>query len=400
MARSLSLGAWLALRRGGHGDAKPPPERPLLGPGEALVWLHGAGPDCALILPALAGALAAAGQKARIVLTLETPGAMGDGPVLLALPPDYRQPVRAFLGALRPDVLVWAGAPLRPVLLTEARERVPLRLLVDATEKTLTLAEGGWIPGALSSLLPVFHHVLAVDHLTAQAFERAGMEADRIEVTGTFEPLVSPPPCNERDRRDLAETIGPRPIWHAASVPLAELHDVIAAHRHAARAMHRLLLLLAPARAEDMAAMAAVLREAGLRIALRADGEEPAPSTEVYLAEGPGEAGLWYRLAPVSYLGGTLSRGAADHPFEAASLGSAIVHGTRTSPHADSFARLTRAGAARTVRSGPALGHAIEALLAADRTATMAAAAWEVTTVGAVVANRIAELIRSGAEAA
>jgi len=394
MARSLSLNAWLALRRGGHGEVAPP-ARPQLGPGESLVWVHGPGPDCARTLPALAGALAADGQKARIVLTLERNGGQVPGAEPLALPPDHRQPARAFLEALRPDVLVWAGAPLRPVLLSEARRLPMLRLLVDAGEETLALAEGGWIPGALAALMPAFDHVLAVDHLTAQRIERLGLDAARIEVTGTFEPLAGPPPCNERDRRDLTETIGPRPVWHAASVPMAELHDVIAAHRHAARAMHRLLLVLAPARAADMAPMAAALREAGLRVALRAEGEEPSDSTEVYLAEGPGEAGLWYRLASVTFLGGTLGGGATDHPFEAAALGSAIVHGTRTRPHAEAFARLTRAGAARTVRSGPALGHAIEALLAADRAATMAAAAWEVTTMGAVVANRIAELIRA-----
>ena len=91
--------------------------------------------------------------------------------------------------------------------------------------------------------------------------------------------------------------------------------------------------------------------------------------------------------------GGTLSTGAQDHPFAAAALGTAIIHGAHTGRHADSFARLTRAGAARMTRGGQALGHAVEALLAADRAASMAAAAWEVTTAGAVVANRIAELV-------
>ncbi len=397
MARSLTLGAWLALRRAGQGDISLP-GRPALAPGEILVWLHGAGPDCALLMPALAGALTAGGQRAKIVLTLEKPGAAD--PASLALPPDYRLPVRAFLDALRPDVLVWTAAPLRPVLLTATRERAMRRLLIDADAATLSLSEGGWIPGALASLLPVFDHVLAVDHVTAQALERMGYDRARVDVTGTFEPLAPPPSCNERDRRDLAAAIGPRPAWYAASVPLEELHDVIAAHRHAARAMHRLLLLLEPAHAEDMAEMAARLREAGLRIVLRAEGAEPMPSTEVYLAEGPGEAGLWYRLAPVSFLGGTLTGTATGHPFEAAALGSAIVHGTRTAPHAEAFARLTRAGAARTVRGGQGLGSAIEALLAVDRAATMAAAAWEVTTTGALVANRIAELIHPGTEVA
>ena len=390
MARSLSFGAWLALRRGHDGNYVPP-ERPALRRDELLVWLHCMRPDCARTVPALEEALAAAGQRARIVLTFEK-GARADA---LPLPPDFRQPVRAFLDALRPDVLLWTGTPLRPMLLAEVRLRAMLRVLVDADGTTLTLAEGGWIPGALAHLVRGFDHVLAVDHLTAQQVERLGFDSARIEVTGPFEPLASPPSCNEHEHRDLVETIGPRPVWHAASLPMAELHDVIAAHRHAARAMHRLLLIIAPARAADMQPMATALREAGLRIALRADGEEPENPIEVYLAEGPGEEGLWYRLASVTWLGGTLSSGAQDDPFAAAALGTAIIHGARTGRHAEGFARLTRAGAARMTRGGQALGHAVEALLAADRAASMAAAAWEVTTAGAVVANRIAELVRA-----
>lgn len=388
MARSLSLGAWLALRRG-HEVEYRPPERPKLRRDEALVWMHCATPACADKVPALEEALATIGQRSRIVLTFEQ-----DAPLdALPLPPEYRQPVRAFLDALRPDVLLWSGGPLRPMLLSEVRLRAILRVLIDARGPTLTLAEAGWIPGALGHLVRGFDHVLAVDHLTAQQIERLGADPARIEVTGPFEALASPPPCNEHERRDLADTIGPRPVWHAASLPLAELDDVITAHRHATRAMHRLLLIIAPAHEGDMEAMHDALLEAGLRVALRADGDDPEGPVEVYLAEGPGEEGLWYRLAPVTYLGGTLRGGEPDDPFAAAALGTAIIHGARTGQHEESFARLARAGAARSTRGGQALGHAVEALLAADRAATMAAAAWEVTTAGAVVANRIADLV-------
>lgn len=403
MARSLSLGAWLALRRGSSGVSLPLPERPTLAPGERLIWLHCADAEGAQTVPALYEALASVGQRARIVVTLDDPGGTRDrdasqGPARLALPPDYRQPVRAFLDALRPDTLIWAGAPLRPVLLTETRGRGMLRLLINAAQEKLVLAEGGWIPGALGQLVAGFDHILTVDHLTAQWVERLGLAPARVEVTGMFDPLANPLRCNEHERRDLTETIGPRPVWHAASVPLAELDDVIDAHRHAARVMHRLLLIIAPAHSEEAEAMADVLRASDLRIALRADSEDPTEATEIYLAEGPGEAGLWYRLASITYLGGTLTSGAGDHPFEVAALGSAIVHGTHTAPHDAAFSRLTRAGASRMVQNGEALGHTIEALMAADRAATIAKAAWEVTTMGAVVANRIAGLIRDPLE--
>jgi 3-deoxy-D-manno-octulosonic-acid transferase len=110
------------------------------------------------------------------------------------------------------------------------------------------------------------------------------------------------------------------------------------------------------------------------------------------------ELGLWYRIAPVTFAGSTLpgSGGGGRPPGEVTALGSALVHGPETQPHGPAYQRLARAGAARLVRDGAGLGQTIEALLAPDRAAAMAHAAWEVTTEGIEVANRLAELILAG----
>ena len=140
--------------------------------------------------------------------------------------------------------------------------------------------------------------------------------------------------------------------------------------------------------------MAKALAEADLRVAERADGEEPEDGTQVYLADGTGEMGLWLRLAPLVLLGGTLPDGPGGrNPCEAAALGSALLHGPVTAPHAEAWARLDTAGAARVVLNGAELGRAVEALLAPDRVALMAHAGWDVATRGAEVSNRIADLI-------
>ena len=140
--------------------------------------------------------------------------------------------------------------------------------------------------------------------------------------------------------------------------------------------------------------MARALGEAGLRVALRAEGEEPEDNTQVYLADGTGEMGLWLRLAPLALLGGTLPGGAGGrNPNEAAALGSALLHGPVVAPHAEAWGRLDAAGAARVVLNGAELGRAVDALLAPDRVAAMAHAGWDVATRGAEVSNRVADLI-------
>ena len=115
------------------------------------------------------------------------------------------------------------------------------------------------------------------------------------------------------------------------------------------------------------------------------------------MAEDSAELGLWYRLASVTYMGGTLTRGGESprHPFEPAGLGSAIVHGPHPSAHAAEWQALDRAGGARRIYAAGALPSAIEDLSAPDAAARLARAAWEVATAGAEITRRIADAILS-----
>jgi 3-deoxy-D-manno-octulosonic-acid transferase len=187
-----------------------------------------------------------------------------------------------------------------------------------------------------------------------------------------------------------------RPVWLAAMVPEGEEAAVIAAHRAALLLAHRLLLILVPenpARAEALAAQ--MTEREGWTVALRAHEEEPEPETEVYIVDNPQEFGLWYRLAPVTFLGGTLAgQGALRSPMEPAALGSAILHGPRTGAHGAAFGRLGAARAARAVASANDLAEALGDLLAPDRAARLAQAAWAVTSEGAEATERVLGLIR------
>lgn len=176
---------------------------------------------------------------------------------------------------------------------------------------------------------------------------------------------------------------------------MIELEQVSAAHRQASRRAHRLLLILVPALASDAPEMAMRLRDDGFVVACRSEGDEPDEATQIYLADGTAEMGLWYRLAPFSFMGGTLEGAGGRHPFEPAGLGSAVLHGPNTAGHAPFYQRLASAGASRAVRSAADLGNAVEVLLAPDKAAAMAHAAWDVTSSGAEVTNRVVELIRA-----
>jgi 3-deoxy-D-manno-octulosonic-acid transferase len=101
----------------------------------------------------------------------------------------------------------------------------------------------------------------------------------------------------------------------------------------------------------------------GLRTACRARHEAITGATDIYLADTMGELGLFYRLAGIAFIGGSLVAKGGHNPFEAARLDCAVLHGPDMSNCAGMAAALEAGGAAETVTGAEALAHAVSALL-------------------------------------
>lgn len=112
------------------------------------------------------------------------------------------------------------------------------------------------------------------------------------------------------------------------------------------------------------------------------------------------ELGLWYRLAPVTFMGGTLVPGGSGrNPFEPAALGSAILHGPHPGPYPEAYALLAEARAARLVAGPDALAEAVTELIAPDRAALLAHNAWAASSGGAEVTDRVAGAVLAALDA-
>ena len=249
----------------------------------------------------------------------------------------------------------------------------------------------------MRSALALFSRVFAVDEAAARLFRKAGAPLGQVAVTGRMEDESAALPCLEAERATLAALLATRPVWFAAGLPVTEEAAVLRAHRAAMQHSHRLLLVLAPDDPADAAARAARLEASdGWVVALRSREEEPDPAVEILVVDNPAEYGLWYRLAPVTFLGGSLTgTGAARNPFEAAALGSAILHGPRTGRFGPAFARLGPARATRAVASATDLADALGDLLSPDRAARLAQSAWAVVSEGSEVTDALLGQIRS-----
>jgi 3-deoxy-D-manno-octulosonic-acid transferase len=392
MPASLGLTLYnLGQRREQGADAQRPPR-----PAGRLVWLHAPTGAAASAMLALAQRLVE-DDGVAVVLTCPVELAARPGVIQQTAPRDTPPDARTFLDHWRPEAVVFAEGELRPAAVHETAERAIPILLVNARMPTLLRERDGWYPGLMRSALSRFQHVAAVDEAAARAFRKAGAALSAVAVTGRMEEESVALPCLEAERAALAKLLTARPVWFAAGVPESEEPAVLAAHRMAQQHSHRLLLILLPADPARGAVLAQWLEEsAGLVVAQRSLEEEPEAEVEVFVVDNPAEYGLWYRLAPIAFLGGSLSgKGPTRNPMEAAALGAAILHGPRTGDYGLVFGRLGAARATRAVASTQDLGEAVGDLLAPDRAARLAQSAWAVASDGAEVTEGLLNRLRA-----
>lgn len=361
-----------------------------------LVWLHAPAEDVATVMAEFANHLIEEDGVAVVLTSPAPPSPAPSGPIHQAPPPDSPRDVQAFLDHWRPELVVFSDGELRPAAIHECAQRKLPLLMVNARAPRLIPGRDGWYPGLVKSAVQGFAHILALDDPAARAFRKAGAEPGALQTTGRMEEASAVLPHVESDRAALARLMATRPIWLAADVAPPEMPHVIAAHRQALQLAHRLLLILVPQDAASAPALVARLEaEEDWRVALRHSDQDPDTEIEVFVADAS-EYGLWYRLAPVTFLGGSLEgAGCSRNPMEPAALGSAVLYGPRPGAYGLACGRLGAARAARMVSSGGDLAEALGDLLSPDRAARQANAAWIIASEGADVTERVMSLIRT-----
>ena len=357
-------------------------------PSGDVIWLHAPSAAAVVGLTSLARRIESEVQ-AKVLLTCPEDVALPPQQLRDSAPFDRPAEVRSFLQHWQPKLVIFSEGELRPALIAEARERCIPMLMVNARDPFLLRERDGWYPGLVRSCLTAQQRVFAIDAAGARAFRRAG--AEEVVALGRLEEPSAALPHHEPERAALAALLATRPIWLAVGVPEAEEPAVIAAHRAALRLSHRLLLILVPqdfSRAEALVQQMEVAE--GWTVAQRRLEQEPDPETTVYIPDSDSEYGLWYRLAPVCFMGGSLSgQGCARNPMEAAAMGSAIIYGPKPGIFGSVFGRLGAGQAARAVGDAADLGEALGDLLAPDRAARLAQAAWSLSSDGGEASERV-----------
>lgn len=308
-------------------------------------------------------------------------------------PVDAARAVERFLDHWRPDIALWTESELWPTLIHATRRRRVPMLLVNARISEESARRYRWLGAFSRSLLGRFDGILAQDDRVAARFYRLGADRERIRVAGSLKEDAPALPFDSGALATLSKALKGRPVWLAASTHEGEEAAIATAHAHARRMSHRLALVIAPRHPERGDAVTALMRQHAWIVHQRSAGEALSKDTDVYVADTVGEMGLWYRLAAVSLVAGSMVEVGGHNPIEPAQLGSAILHGPHVANFQPIYDRLAAAGGAVVIPTPGELGVGLVDALRPDRAASLAAAAWRVVSESSEVAERVVNVI-------
>lgn len=390
-ARGKEIPDRLGERRG-HGAARPPGR---------VLWLHAASVGETLsILPVL-DALEEQAPDLTILLTTGTvtaatllrqrlPPPLAPRVIHRFVPLDVPAWVERFLAGWRPDAAGLVESELWPNLIGAARRHgVPLALVNARVSDRSFRRWRNLAPGLARYLLSAFAVVLAQSASDAARLEALGAAAPRC--LGNLKFAAPPLPADPARLAGLRAAVGDRPVLLAASTHPGEEQQVMAAHRLLAKRLPGLLSIIVPRHPERGTGIASLAEAAGLSASRRAAGGLPGPAVALHVADTLGELGLFYRLAGVALVGGSLVPHGGQNPLEPARLGCPILLGPHTANFAEPVARLLAAGGALEVADAAALAAAAHAVLSDGvRAAGMAEAAARAIAIEAGLPGQVA----------
>ncbi|MBR0654192.1 3-deoxy-D-manno-octulosonic acid transferase [Plastoroseomonas arctica] len=387
VGRGKEIAERLGERRGEGADRPPGP----------LLWLHAASVGETLSVLPLLPRLLEARPALHILMTTGTVTAA----TLLAqrLPPEIAARVRhrfvpldvpawvaRFLDGWRPDAAAFVESEFWPNLLAAAASRhIPLALL-NARISSRSARRWAKLPDLARETLQRFAMILAQSDADAARFTALGATA--VTAPGNLKYAALPLPADDATLAELRAATAGRPILLAASTHPGEEAIIAEAHTLLRARFPDLLTILVPRHPERGAAIATSLALP----TRRSTGGLPTPETGLYIADTLGELGLFYRLADLALIGGSLIPHGGQNPLEPARLACPIL----TGPHMDNFAAITdqlsEAHAIRRTTPDPAaLAEAVAAMLSSPETRqAMAQAAAGVAAQQAELPDRVA----------
>jgi 3-deoxy-D-manno-octulosonic-acid transferase len=351
VARGKEWADRLPERRGLDPTPRPPGR---------LIWLHAASVgETMSVLPVIARLHTAPG-----VTVLVTTGTVTSARLMAQrcpdvlhrfVPLDVPRWIERFLDHWRPDAAAFLESELWPATLAACQARGVRMLLLNARMSARSQVGWGRAPRFARALLGAFEAVWAQS--AADAARLRALGAPHVSAPGNLKFAAPCLPVDHAELTRLRALLSGHPCWLAASTHEGEEAIAAAIHARLAPSYPDLVTIVAPRHPERGAALAAAFGAPR-----RSAGEDP-PAGGIWFADTLDELGLLYRLAPIVFMGKSLTSGGGQNPLEPARLGCAVAAGPLMENHVEAVAALAAAGALARPQDEAGLADWVDSML-------------------------------------
>lgn len=241
-------------------------------------------------------------------------------------PLDFYPIVRRFYTHWQPEMTLFAESEFWPELMTQA----PRSILVNARISDRSWPKYQKLSFFFKPLIRSFEAIFTQQKRDAERLKVLG--GKNVEVAGNLKFDAAPLDVDKDALTALKKDIGKRPVIVFASTHQGEEEQALALHQSVQKTHENLLTIIVPRHPSRGDVIAELLKDKA-SIAQRSQGNRPTESTEIYIADTLGELGLFYRLADVAIIGGSLVLHGGQNPLEALRFGTQTLSG----PHMFNF---------------------------------------------------------------
>jgi len=342
---------------------KPPP---LTDP----IWIHAVSfGEVVVAEPLIKALLARYPQRSLVVTTMTPTGServcktFGEQIYHVYVPYDLPGAVRRFFKQSRPTLGIIMETELWPNMLYQVRKRKLPLLLANARLSPRSTRGYQRIAGLTRHMLRSFTCVAAQSKVDAERFIQLGLAADKVMVTGSIKFDITPPDAQIQEGRALRHSWSMiRPILIAASTHQGEEDQMLDAFKSIKQQHPNALLILVPRHPQRFDSVAALCEHRGYSIIRRSEGRTCEPSTDIFLGDSMGEMYMYYALADVAFVGGSLVSVGGHNLLEPAALGLPVLTGPQLFNFTEISQLLRQADAITVVNNADELAKHVIAL--------------------------------------
>ena len=337
------------------------------------LWLHAVSVGEVLAVQPLLRALTQVYPEYVTVVSTVTPGGfevaskqLGERGVPVYFPLDLRGCVSRALDALHPRILLLMESELWPTVIRLAKARgIPIAV-INGRISPRAFRRYQRIRSWLAGMLDQVDLFLMQSQTDADRIIQLGAPPKKIRVVGSLKwdaSLGSRPSPHAIQEAAARLGVGAADVVVVAGSTHRGEEDAVLAAFQTIRASHpSARLVVAPRHLERVSEVEAGVRQAGLQV-VRLSQAAPPPPWEVGLVDAFGQLPLYYGMATIVFIGGSLIPHGGQNPLEAAGLGKPVVFGPFMHNFAEISHQLLAHHAARQVERPQELASLFQELL-------------------------------------